>query len=291
MKLYDTPLAPNPRRVRVFLAEKGIDIPKVTIDLAKLEQKSEAYAAINPRMRTPALELDDGSILCESIAICRYIEALHPEPNLFGRDPKEIGQIEMWSRRMELNLLSTIAFAFRHLHRPWPRWRCRRSGSGARSTRPHHRRTRFPRPASEGPRLHLLRPLHQCRHHRDDRHRLSQARQGRGARGDGRSEALACGHGGASERQGLMSGAGEVDGTAGLASLEAAIAACRICRDSPLGAPLPHEPRPVAWPSPKARILIAGQAPASASMGQAGPSPTRPATAARLDGDRRRDLL
>jgi glutathione S-transferase len=116
MKLYDTPLAPNPRRVRVFLAEKGIDIPKVTIDLGKMEQKSESYAAVNPRQRTPALELDDGSVLCESIAICRYIEALHPEPNLFGRTPKEIGEIEMWSRRAELNLLSTIASAFRHLH-------------------------------------------------------------------------------------------------------------------------------------------------------------------------------
>ena len=116
MKLYDTPLAPNPRRVRVFLAEKGLDIPKVTIDLGKMEQKSESYAAVNPRQRTPALELDDGSVLCESVAICRYIEALHPEPNLFGRTPKEIGEIEMWSRRAELNLLATIASAFRHLH-------------------------------------------------------------------------------------------------------------------------------------------------------------------------------
>jgi glutathione S-transferase len=116
MKLYDTPLAPNPRRVRVFLAEKGIDIPKVTIDLGKMEQKSEIYAAVNPRQRTPALELDDGSVLCESVAICRYIEALHPEPNLFGRTAKEIGEIEMWGRRMELNLLATIASAFRHLH-------------------------------------------------------------------------------------------------------------------------------------------------------------------------------
>lgn len=116
MKLYDTPLAPNPRRVRVFLAEKGIDIPKVAIDLGKMEQKSESYSAVNPRQRTPALELDDGTVITESVAICRYIEALHPEPNLFGRTPKEIGEIEMWSRRMELNLLATIASAFRHLH-------------------------------------------------------------------------------------------------------------------------------------------------------------------------------
>lgn len=116
MKLYDTPLAPNPRRVRVFLAEKGIAIPTVAVDLGKMEHKSEAFAAVNPRQRTPALELDDGSVICESVAICRYIEALHPEPNLFGRTPKEIGEIEMWSRRLELHLLATVAAAFRHLH-------------------------------------------------------------------------------------------------------------------------------------------------------------------------------
>jgi glutathione S-transferase len=116
MKFYDTPLAPNPRRVRVFMAEKGITIPTVAIDLGKMEHKSEAFTAVNPRQRTPALELDDGTVITESVAICRYLEALHPEPNLFGRTPLEIGLIEMWSRRMELNLLATIASAFRHLH-------------------------------------------------------------------------------------------------------------------------------------------------------------------------------
>ncbi|MGL4291317.1 MAG: glutathione S-transferase family protein [Phreatobacter sp.] len=116
MKFYDTPGAPNPRRVRMFLAEKGISIPSVAIDLGKLEQKSEAYTAVNPRQRTPALELDDGTALCESMAICRYVEALHPDPNLFGRTPVEIGEIEMWSRRLELHLLFTVASAFRHLH-------------------------------------------------------------------------------------------------------------------------------------------------------------------------------
>jgi len=100
----------------MFLAEKGISIPSVAIDLGKLEQKSEAYTAVNPRQRTPALELDDGTALCESMAICRYVEALHPDPNLFGRTPVEIGEIEMWSRRLELHLLFTVASAFRHLH-------------------------------------------------------------------------------------------------------------------------------------------------------------------------------
>lgn len=117
MKLYDTPSpAPNPRRVRIFLAEKGLDIPKVTVDLGKLQHKSAEFSAVNPRQRTPALELDDGTVLTESVAICRYIEALHPEPNLFGRDAKEIGEIEMWSRRIELHLMLTVAAAFRHLH-------------------------------------------------------------------------------------------------------------------------------------------------------------------------------
>lgn len=116
MKFYDTPLAPNPRRVRVFMAEKGITIPTVAIDLGRMEQKSESFTALNPRQRTPALELDDGTVITESIAICRYLEALHPEPNLFGRTALEIGLIEMWGRRMELNLLATIASAFRHLH-------------------------------------------------------------------------------------------------------------------------------------------------------------------------------
>lgn len=116
MKLYDTPMAPNPRRVRIFLAEKGLEIPRVPVDLGKMEHKSESFAAINPRQRTPALELDDGTVICESVAICRYLEALHPEPNLFGRDAKEIGEIEMWSRRIELHLLAAVAAAFRHLH-------------------------------------------------------------------------------------------------------------------------------------------------------------------------------
>lgn len=116
MQLYDGGRAPNPRRVRVFLAEKGIDIPKTNVDIAKLEQNSEAFTAINPMQRVPVLVLDDGTAISESIAICRYIEALHPEPNLFGRDPKEIALIEMWLRRVELNFYSPVSTVFRHTH-------------------------------------------------------------------------------------------------------------------------------------------------------------------------------
>ncbi|MFL5055169.1 MAG: glutathione S-transferase family protein [Microvirga sp.] len=116
MKLYDTDRAPNPRRVRVFLAEKGVTVPVVSIDLARLEHKAPAYVAVNPLQRTPALELDDGTVISESIAICRYFEELHPEPPLFGTGALERARVEMWQRRLEFGLLGTVAAVFRHLH-------------------------------------------------------------------------------------------------------------------------------------------------------------------------------
>lgn len=116
MKLYDGGRAPNPRRVRIFLAEKGIEIEKQQVDLGTLEHKGAAYTAINPLQRVPALVLDDGTILTESIAICRYFEALQPEPPLFGRNGREAAIIEMWNRRIEHHLLFCVAQVFRHLH-------------------------------------------------------------------------------------------------------------------------------------------------------------------------------
>ncbi len=116
MKLYDFRMAPNPRRVRVFLAEKGITIPTEQVDLGTGQHRSAEFTAINPLQRVPALVLDDGTVITESIAICRYFEALRPEPSLFGRSPMEIGLIEMWNRRAEHNLLGPIASVFRHLH-------------------------------------------------------------------------------------------------------------------------------------------------------------------------------
>jgi len=116
MKLYDGGRAPNPRRVRVFLAEKSISVPVEPIDLGKLQHKSDSYAAINPLQRVPALVLDDGTVITESVAICRYFEALQPEPALFGRDGREAALIEMWNRRIELHLLLPISQVFRHLH-------------------------------------------------------------------------------------------------------------------------------------------------------------------------------
>ncbi|GIK81759.1 MAG: glutathione S-transferase [Pseudorhodoplanes sp.] len=116
MKLYDGGRAPNPRRVRIFLAEKGISVPLEAVDIGTMQHKSEAFTAINPLQRLPALVLDDGTILTESIAICRYFEALQPEPVLFGRGAKEIALVEMWQRRVELNLMAAIQAVFRHLH-------------------------------------------------------------------------------------------------------------------------------------------------------------------------------
>jgi glutathione S-transferase len=116
MKLYDGGRAPNPRRVRIFLAEKGIAIPSEQVDLGKLEQRSDVFTALNPMQRVPALVLDDGTVIAESIAICRYFEALNPEPPLFGRDALEIALVEMWQRRVELHLLFPVAMVFQHLH-------------------------------------------------------------------------------------------------------------------------------------------------------------------------------
>lgn len=116
MILYDGGRAPNPRRVRVFLAEKGLTVPMETIDITKLEHKTPEYTAVNPLQRVPSLVLDDGTVITESIAICRYFEGLRPEPPLFGRGAKEEALVEMWNRRLELNLLQSIAAVFRHLH-------------------------------------------------------------------------------------------------------------------------------------------------------------------------------
>jgi glutathione S-transferase len=116
MKLYDGGRAPNPRRVRVFLAEKGITVPLEAVDLGNLQQKSAEFRRINPIQRVPVLELDDGTLIAESIAICRYFEALHPEPPLFGRGATEIALIEMWNRRLELHFLFPVSHVFRNTH-------------------------------------------------------------------------------------------------------------------------------------------------------------------------------
>ncbi len=114
MKLYDAGRAPNTRRTRIFLAEKGITIPLAPVDLNKLEHQNDGYRRINPRARVPALEFDDGTVITESIAICRYFEEIQPEPPLFGVGPLGKAQVEMWQRRCELELMGAVAAVFRH---------------------------------------------------------------------------------------------------------------------------------------------------------------------------------
>jgi glutathione S-transferase len=116
VKLYDSKAAPNPRRVRIFLAEKGVELPTVQVDLAKAENRAAAFLARNPFGGVPVLELDDGTHIAESVAICRYVERLHPAPPLLGSDPKDEALVEMWQRRMELDLFNQVTGSFRNTH-------------------------------------------------------------------------------------------------------------------------------------------------------------------------------
>jgi len=116
MQLYDSAMAPNPRIVRVYLAEKGIDVPKVEVDIAAAENRQPEYLAKNPMGGLPMLELDDGTYIAETIAICRYFEERQPEPALFGTDAKDKAVVEMWRRRMELEVASPIMQTFRNTH-------------------------------------------------------------------------------------------------------------------------------------------------------------------------------
>lgn len=115
MKLHEAP-SPNARRVHIFIAEKGLQpIESVRVDIRAGENLSQAYREKNPFGRVPVLELDDGTFLAESVAICRYLEGLHPQPSLFGTTPLEMAVIEMWNRRAEINFMLAAAAAFRNL--------------------------------------------------------------------------------------------------------------------------------------------------------------------------------
>jgi glutathione S-transferase len=115
---YDSPNpAPNPRRVRIFAAEKGIALPSQEVSIPAREHKAAEFLALNPRGQTPALQLDDGTVIAESVAICRYLEGLHPEPPLFGTGAKEQALIEMWSRRVEMVLMPPVGAVWVHTHR------------------------------------------------------------------------------------------------------------------------------------------------------------------------------
>jgi glutathione S-transferase len=114
MKIYDFALAPNPRRLRIFVAEKGLKIPTEQCDLFTGKNRTPEMLKKNPAGGLPVLELDDGTCLAESVAICRYLEGLNPEPNMMGKDFKEQAHIEMWNRRVELGLFASAGRAFQH---------------------------------------------------------------------------------------------------------------------------------------------------------------------------------
>ena len=117
MKVYDTPLAPNPRRVRWFMAEKAItDIEVITLNLMEGQHKTPDYLAKAGLANVPMLEMDDGTCITESIAICRYLESRYPEPNLFGRTPEDVAVIEMWMRRAEMMVATPVMIGVRHTH-------------------------------------------------------------------------------------------------------------------------------------------------------------------------------
>ncbi len=117
MILYGTPMpAPNPRRVRMFLAEKGINLPETRVDMMKREHKSEEFRAKNSMGQIPTLELDDGTCISETVSICRYFEELHPTPPLFGTTPVEKALVDQWIRRVEFAVMNPVGQFWRHAH-------------------------------------------------------------------------------------------------------------------------------------------------------------------------------
>ena len=118
MILYGAPMpAPNPRRVRIFLAEKGIELPETPVDIMKREHKSPEHLARNSLGQVPTLELDDGTMISETVAICRYFEEIQPDPPLFGTGPVGKAQVEMWIRRVELRVMNPVGSFWVHAHR------------------------------------------------------------------------------------------------------------------------------------------------------------------------------
>lgn len=117
MKLYGAPMpAPNPRRVRIFLSEKGIDLAETPVDIMKREHKSDEHKARNSLGQVPTLELDDGTFISETVAICRYFDEVQPDPPLFGRTPAEKANVDMWVRRIEFQVMNPVGMFWRHAH-------------------------------------------------------------------------------------------------------------------------------------------------------------------------------
>ncbi|MBX9814558.1 MAG: glutathione S-transferase [Proteobacteria bacterium SG_bin5] len=117
MLLYDAPApAPNPRRVRIYLAEKGLKIATRELSIREGQHRAPDYLAVNPLGQIPALQLDDGEVITESLSICRFLEALNPDPPLFGKGPKGVAEVDMWVRRVEFRLGTPLAMVWAHTH-------------------------------------------------------------------------------------------------------------------------------------------------------------------------------
>lgn len=116
MRIIETRLAPNPRRLRIFLAEKGLEVAFEELDLMAEALKTEAFRELNPWETVPVLVFDDGRVLSESVAICRYFEESCPKPALMGEGAQDRAAVEMWQRRVELGLFNRVTQVFRHLH-------------------------------------------------------------------------------------------------------------------------------------------------------------------------------
>lgn len=114
MRIIEDSRGPNPRRVRIFLAEKGVSVPFEQIDIMQGQHKSPEFVKLNPRAAVPVLVLDDGTVIAESVAICRYFERLYPEPPLMGEGPLGEARVEMWNRRVELGLFYAVVQFVRH---------------------------------------------------------------------------------------------------------------------------------------------------------------------------------
>ncbi len=114
MKFYDCSTAPSPRRVRIFIAEKGLDVPTVQVDLRNGEHLTEAFRTLNPWCTVPVLELDDGTAISEAVAVCRYLEDAHPEPPLMGVDARDRALVAMWEHRFEIDGFLAVTEAFRN---------------------------------------------------------------------------------------------------------------------------------------------------------------------------------
>ena len=172
MKIYDFALAPNPRRLRIFVAEKGLKIPMEQVDIFTGKNRTPEMLAKNPAGGLPVMELDDGTHLAESVAICRYLEGMHPEPNMMGKNSREQAEIEMWNRRVELGLFSAAGRAFQHTNELFKARLKQFPEYGETQREAVTATASMARRADRQQAIHRGRSFHDCGHHRRGRGRF-----------------------------------------------------------------------------------------------------------------------